>query len=1135
MSILDALKRGWWQGVAAWPEYVGGAIGLVGDVIPGEDDPFARQSRIIKEFGSDLAKSKAPEGESEGILEKIAQGLGAAPLDLTTYIPAGVAGKALKLKGLAKPAFTFGATSAIRAGGEGLPTVVGEGLRGAVEGAAFGKIGDWAGKYGVSPAAKKLIDKQQSLILAGDKQGAQALDPLIRKLTDTTSLQLARKGRHALGAGGLGAGIAAIHGDPLEDIAASAGVMGMLGFAQSGRFKRSGVGKAENVALVAKEIREYADKQGKKISEAEALRQAEAMVKQEIPEELVLKQQDALPPRETVPPAGRGPSITLTDIERAGIEARPYAETTDATKARFGTRKTFFERLQENYEPLKDEKVLREIESNPELIKLGKIVGTDYEGNIQIPANRLPMVGAKIKSIMNARDRTTAELKQLEAFHRNKGNHAEANAILEKISKVEKEADGASIQARGIDSEIGRALQKSGLLDKESPEWRKNVKFLEKKGLFEKDGSGEYRRDIKELMQLSEGRADLQTKLIKALNTPSLWDKFMEYWVNGLLSGPPTQMVNLGSNALTGGIDLLEKRFATKLEAKKGIISKDQAALENSADIRASMVAVPESIKVAAKLLRAGEDGALPAEKAWAERFLGGQERIDYTTRAISGKAGKIFRIPTLALRAGDIALKIQAGHRGGVQKALRMAYEDATLEKLPKGRQRIEQTKEAITQRAEEYLGNKLGEIGGEPHPQVLAAMQKEAKRLTYTQDPDLPLQAIQRARNISVDIPGLGEVNPLGMIIPFTSTPYRVIRHAVARSPLGIMRLTKLKEQYRRGEITSSEYHREIVGTAMGSALTVGMAGLAQAGFITGGGPVNPQDRANKIAQGWRPYSLHVPGWGYMPLQRIEPLGTILGLAADFSETLDADKDDKAGKIIAMVKDNITNKSFLQGLEQFSSMLANPEQFGPTWAKQMIGSVVPTGVAKVAQAIDPYSRKVEPFGAETGILDPIAARIPGMTQALPIRTTPFGEKAERWGTYNTGGILNSLVTGVQSLTSPIPFSAERSGMDVEKEFDRLSGYEGMPPSTPKDNKRLVLRGIHGEKVELTKEDMKVFDRYHAMAKQQLEQVIASPQYQRMPDDYKAKMLSSVYKKFRSAANKEINARIMRRTTLGD
>jgi hypothetical protein len=199
------------------------------------------------------------------------------------------------------------------------------------------------------------------------------------------------------------------------------------------------------------------------------------------------------------------------------------------------------------------------------------------------------------------------------------------------------------------------------------------------------------------------------------------------------------------------------------------------------------------------------------------------------------------------------------------------------------------------------------------------------------------------------------------------------------------------------------------------------------------------------------------------------------------------------------------------------------------------MTGSAVPTLFSKVQQAVDPYARQVDVRSATLGIPDSMAYRIPGMSQELPMKTTPLGKPKERWGTFSTGTPGELAMSAAQSLLSATPVSKERAGIEVEKEFDRLSSYPGMPPAMPKRTKNIVLRGVHGEKVKLTDEEYSIYDKYNAMANQQLKQIVASPNYLSMPDPYKAKFLKKVYDKFRRAANQEINASIRLRTTVGD
>ena len=409
---------------------------------------------------------------------------------------------------------------------------------------------------------------------------------------------------------------------------------------------------------------------------------------------------------------------------------------------------------------------------------------------------------------------------------------------------------------------------------------------------------------------------------------------------------------------------------------------------------------------------------------------------------------------------------------------------------------------------------------------------MKKEAEIQTFTQRiTGKGGQLIAGVREVPIKFLGF-EMKPGTGVIPFWQTPWNVISQSLARSPLGILRLARLKERYKNNDITSQDYYKEVTATAMGTAVWASLLTVAKLGGITGGGPVNYADRQNLLATGWRPYSVKI-GDNYMQLQRIEPFGTVLGLAGDAAELGASDK--KMDKAIAMVKDNMTDKSFLYGLESFAKAFSNPDQFGSIYYRQMAGSIVPTFFAKAAQAVDPYQRVQEPGGAEAGIPDALAYRIPGVSRALPARTTAMGEKAERWGALGGEGIAAKTFEAFQSVTSPIPVSLDRANTEVEKELNRLRGYRGIPPTPPRRTKQVNLKGVTGENVKLTDAEYAVYDKFHQRAKQHLAQMISSAQWERIPDQLKAEMMRSTYQKYRSAANKEITASIRRRTSVGE
>jgi hypothetical protein len=222
--------------------------------------------------------------------------------------------------------------------------------------------------------------------------------------------------------------------------------------------------------------------------------------------------------------------------------------------------------------------------------------------------------------------------------------------------------------------------------------------------------------------------------------------------------------------------------------------------------------------------------------------------------------------------------------------------------------------------------------------------------------------------------------------------------------------------------------------------------------------------------------------------------------------------------------------------GIESLAEAWSNPEQRGETYYRQMTGSLVPTFFAKAAQAIDPYQRHQEGLGASVGVPDAMAYRIPFLSGQLAQRSTAFGEPAERWGVATTDSTLGKIGSGIQSMTMSIPVSLEREGADVEREFNRLRGFDKMPPSMPKRTKRMPsLRGAGGQSVKLNKNEYAVYDRWHQKAKAHLAQIIKSPNYARMPDGLKASVLRKTYDKYRRAANKEVTMLVRRRTTVGD
>lgn len=1160
MSLLDSLRRGWWAGWSEPFELISGGAGLLESLIPGDvpDDPLER----LEAWGEEEAKRvrlKGGGGEPEGLLEKIMEGIGAAPGTVFSYAPFMLAAPAswgaAAGGAIARPALAFGLHGLVRHGDEGLPTAIGQGLRGAAEGAVFGHIGKLAG----------------------------ALRPGI----NTARVQALRKAAHAGGTGTFIGGMTGLHGGTLEESVAAGTTMSLLGALASGKYKPKAKSFEQKLAEERPAVEKYFEEkplleprysemsieelrplakggrlgpyqerdhtlvegfiEGKgKLNKADPeydakigrlLGYTEKDIAKfyldnlenygEMPTKTRLRLRDELDPEfgEILEEGyGGGAPMKIPAPERvANFEAAGYKAKAPDSPLRTAADLTQFESLH----PGAKVEILRRYKDKGKYIPRGEEdlnyraatkIYTDENGKLIASADNVDALAYHLEKTKVDIGNKINELSFLQRRAAKAGNELEVNSIQEQISAYNLDLLSNHFPSGGTKSVLGAGLRGIGLARRGSPEWLQIAQAVQKK-------MGKLSQEFMDLLRMSDGNPELLRRLARVMDTPKLFDFFQEYWINGLLSGLPTQMVNTSSNMLRGAVDFAEKGIALKMQKAgrdplaafardpKAEAARELSIGEMQADFQAGVKALPVAVKVFSRMFLNENFDLTKNHPQFAEHLK--RSKLDYNTKTIPGKIGQLIRIPGTALQAMDIAFKIVAGDRYAHAEAYRMSMKDVKEGKIGAAEQQTQMQK---------YLGHGDAEVA----PQVLKAMRENAQRLTFTEPLPAWGQSLLKLRDTKMNVLGT-ELRPGVMVLPFVSTPFNVIKQAVHRSPLGILRFKSLKNSYDKGDITPQEYYREIAATSMGTMLTVGMVGLARAGFITGGGPVNQQDRQNLIATGWRPYSIHI-GNTYTQLQRLEPFGTILGMAGDIAEF--GDSEDKIGKMIAAVKDNVTDKSFLYGLESFAKAFANPEQRGETYYRQMTGSLVPTFFAKGAQAIDPYMRRTEGTGAQLGIPDALAYRIPGLSQELPIKTTALGKPKERWGVASAEAPIRSAI---QTLTSAAPISGERSDTEVEQEFNRLRSYEGMPPSMPRRTKKLRLRGVDGTDVELTTDEYAIYDRYHAMAKDQLAKMIASPQYARIPDALKSQMLLKTYRKYRAAANKQVNSMIMRRTTVGN
>ena len=240
-------------------------------------------------------------------------------------------------------------------------------------------------------------------------------------------------------------------------------------------------------------------------------------------------------------------------------------------------------------------------------------------------------------------------------------------------------------------------------------------------------------------------------------------------------------------------------------------------------------------------------------------------------------------------------------------------------------------------------------------------------------------------------------------------------------------------------KGDVSGQEMARATVGS---SIMMLGYM-MAQAGMLTGSGPKDKDERDQKYATGWRPYSILI-GDTYYNFDRIEPLGALFGLAADFQKSGKSDQG-TLSKMWYSVRRNVMSKTFLQGIRELDEVM-----FGDSGkelsdiAKSMGGGSIPLSslLASIARGIDPVLRETktgEGFMADYGAY--MKSRLPGLSQDLLPRVNVFGEEAKRAG--STVSRIVSPVKGGKNTGNWLATEMDKQGISIHAPSASINGMK--------------------------------------------------------------------------------------------
>jgi hypothetical protein len=357
-------------------------------------------------------------------------------------------------------------------------------------------------------------------------------------------------------------------------------------------------------------------------------------------------------------------------------------------------------------------------------------------------------------------------------------------------------------------------------------------------------------------------------------------DAALEVYINGLLSKPTTQIINMAGNTSTLATAVFERAWAgLRNSGNEGIQLKESYYLLSGmteALTKDAWGIIKQAYKEGPSDLSIKTDMSRPWTRALsAEAFDGSpgwNKFLDWV--------GHKVNIPGRVLMSVDEAFKA-INYRGEINAlAFRKANQDVTdaLGHLPK-------TDAEKAQVLEGY--SKQFEIGG-MSDEITEAAAGFSKKQTFTDQ----LKTLSQGRDGKLSLSSTSgflkkaiESDPTGFLkfqFPFFQTPVNLIKYGAERTAI-MRRLTPLMDELESTNPVTRQLAEAKVATGNLLTATGVMAGMN--GLATGAPPTNYKLRAAYEAAGILPYHIWVPGFGYRPYSRLDPLGMSIANGANLA----------------------------------------------------------------------------------------------------------------------------------------------------------------------------------------------------------------------------------------------------------
>lgn len=603
---------------------------------------------------------------------------------------------------------------------------------------------------------------------------------------------------------------------------------------------------------------------------------------------------------------------------------------------------------------------------------------------------------------------------------------------------IEDAAKGTTKAATDMDQTLKEVVDLAKEGDKEAT---RKLKYITKK-LQAAKGNPEAMREM--------ARRDFPRKALEINN---------ELFINAILSGPQTHVVNVVSTALNTLVRPFDQSVGSLMKGDMTGFMRGGKELfylaQSSGD---SLRAMVKAFQVEDNIINPSSmiDDRAEAAKRFRIRMDG-----PGWIPSLVNFAGTAIRLPSRFLLSEDEFFK-QINFRAYVKAT---AWENGV-----KAGRTGEGLKNYVEEQFEKTIEivntNSMANVKDQNIIDLYEEAQQYAAEVTFTND--LP------QGSFGGDFQTFINKHPSArLFFPFVRTPINLLKNLGRRTVITAPFMEEYKQALKSSNPSIAAKARGELATGSMLWVTAGAAAFSISDdfseiAITGGGPRDFDLLNQKRQTGWQPYSFRFlqkdengrpiigddgkPKYKYISYQRLDPWSSFLSMSADMAQIsgqLDyQDRQDLATVAVTALSRNITNKTYLQGITELAQLLAGEPYVLESYLQRRLAATVPFSALgrTVKKEVDPTIKDKKPKAGDDGMVfvrrfyNELAAVVPGFGDLKPKQNFITGALIEYQPGYGPDNldVLNPIRTS-NSVNNLVMTTLDDIQMKVTKPKDRL------------------------------------------------------------------------------------------------